>query len=140
MVGRARKKAAKRSKTAKKKTSHAKGPSARKQAAKKKTTRRRPGVRVGEEERIALRRERVILATAGGASLRQIAAELGVSVGTVHEDVSAELLAVRDRTRSRTEDYRDLEMMRMDTGLRMLHPVMTGTDTENRVLAPFHCW
>ncbi len=136
MGGRTGKTTAKRSK----KTTKTKGPHARKRAAKKKTTRRRPGVRVGEEERIALRRERVILATAGGASLRQIAAELGVSVGTVHEDVSAELLAVRDRTRSKTEDYRDLEMMRMDTGLRMLHPVMTGTDTENRVLAPFHCW
>ncbi len=59
---------------------------------------RRLGIRVGEEERIALRRERVILATAGGASMRQIAAELDVSVATVHEDVNAELLAVRDRT------------------------------------------
>ncbi len=49
---------------------------------------------------IARRRERVILATAGGASLRQIAAELGVSVGTVHE-VSAELLAVRRRRQLR---------------------------------------
>ena len=96
MPGRARKRVAKRSKTAKK-TTHTKGPSARKRAAKK-TTRRRPGIRLGEEERIALRREQVLLATAGGASLRQIAAELGVSVATVHEDVNAELLAVRDRT------------------------------------------
>ena len=53
-------------------------------------------------------------ATAAGASIRQIAAELGVSVGTVHEDLNAELLTVRDRTGSLTENYRDLEMMRMD--------------------------
>ncbi len=71
MARRARKQVAKRSKkTAKKTAKKTQGPSARKQAATKKTTRRRPGIRVGEEERIALRRERVILATAGGASLR----------------------------------------------------------------------
>ncbi len=58
-----------------------------------------------------------------------------MSVGTVHEDVNAELLAVRDRTGSKTENYRDLEMMRMDTGLRMLHPVMTGPDHALRVQA-----
>ena len=96
-LGRARKTTAKRSKTARKKK-HAKGPHARKRAAKKKTTRRERQPRAGEEARIAIRREQVLLATAGGASLRQIAAELGVSVATVHEDVNAELLAVRDRT------------------------------------------
>ena len=84
----ARKRVAKRSKTAKK-TPHAKGPHARKRAAKKKTTRPQRQPRVGEEARIALRRERVLLATAGGASLRQIAAELDVSLGTVHEDASS---------------------------------------------------
>ena len=62
MAGRARKKAAKRPKTAKKKTPRAKGPSARKRAAKEKTTRRQPP-RLGEEARIALRREQVLLAT-----------------------------------------------------------------------------
>jgi len=131
MARTARKTTAKRSKTAKKK--HAKGPNGRKRAAKK-TTRRRPP-HVGEEERIALRRERVLLATAGGASLRQIAAELGVSVGTVHEDVSAELLALRDRTRSTTEDLRDLEVLRLDRALRALHPVMQGDDDALRVQA-----
>ncbi len=116
-----------------KRSKKTKGPQARKRATKKKTTRPRPGVRVGEELRIALRREQVLGATAAGASIRQIAAELGVSVGTVHEDINAELMAVRDRTRSQTENWRDLEMIRMDTELRMLHPVMTGTDYALRV-------
>ena len=77
----------------------------------------------------------MLLATAGGANLRQIAAELDVSIGTVHEDLNAELLAVRDRTRSLTENHRDLEKIRMDTVLRMLHPVLTGTDHALRVQA-----
>ena len=97
MAKRARKKVAKRTKkTAKKTAKHAKGPSARKQAAKKKkaaqdahrTARQRPP-HVGEDARIAIRREQVLLGTIGGASIRQIAAELGVSVGTVHEDLNA---------------------------------------------------
>ncbi len=127
--------AAKRSTKTARKTSHAKGPHTRKRAATKKTTRRRPGIRVGEELRIVLRRERVVLATAGGASLRQIAAELDVSVSTIHEDVNAELLEVRDRTGSKTEDYRDLEIMRMNTALRTLQPVMIGNDHALRVQA-----
>ncbi len=45
--------------------------------------------------------------------MRQIAGELDVSVATIHEDVSAELLALRDRTRAQTEDFRDLELLRM---------------------------
>ena len=67
--------------------------------------------------------------------MRQIAAELGVSVSTVHEDYNAELLAVRDQTRSQTEDHRDLEIIRLDTGLRNLHPAMTGADYAIRVQA-----
>ena len=65
-------------------------------------------------------------ATAGGVSIRQIAAELGVSVGTVHEDVNAELLTVRDRTGSLTENYRDLEMMRMDATTTPPEPLISG--------------
>ena len=63
--------------------------------------------------------------------MRQIAAELNVSVAMIHEDISAELL-LRDRTRARTEDLRDLEVMRMD---RALHPVMQGDDDALRVQA-----
>ncbi len=67
--------------------------------------------------------------------MRQIAAELNVSVGTIHEDISAELLALRDRTRAQTEDFRDVELMRMDRALRALHPVMQGNDDALRVQA-----
>ena len=49
--------------------------------------------------------------------MRQIAAELNVLVSTIHEDISAELLALRDRTQAKTEDLRDLEVMRMDRAL-----------------------
>ncbi len=140
-AGTARKKTVRaRPKTAKKQA--AKGPNARRHAAKKaatrraakKTVRQRPP-HVGEEARIALRRERVLQATAGGVSMRQIAAELEVSVATIHEDVNAELLACRDRTRSHTENHRDLEMIRMDTVLRMSHPVLTGADYALRLKA-----
>ena len=67
--------------------------------------------------------------------MRQIAGELGVSVSTVHEDISAELLELRDRTKARTEEWRDLELMRMDRALRALHPVMQGDDHALRVAA-----
>ena len=77
----------------------------------------------------------MILATAGGASLRQIAAELDVSVATVHEDYNAELLAVRDQTRSQTENHRDLEIIRMNTIQRELHQVLNGADYMLRVQA-----
>ena len=76
-----------------------------------------------------------MLARSNGATMRQIAGELNVSVSTIHEDVSAELLALRDRTKSRTEDLRDLEVMRMDQALRALHPVMQGNDDALRVRA-----
>ena len=70
-------------------------------------------------------------------------AELDVSVGTVHKDFNAELLAVRDVTRAQTENWRDLERMRMDTILRMLHPVLTGPHAlrvqAGRVLVQLAC-
>ena len=122
------------------KRGNSKGPSARKRAAKKaaataeETPQQRPP-HIGEEARIALRRQQVLLATAGGASIRQIAAELDVAVGTVHEDLNAELLAVRDANRSQTENWRDLERMRLDTIQRQLHPVLTGPDHALRVQA-----
>ena len=65
---------------------------------------------------------------------RQIAGELNVSVSTVHEDITAELWALRDRTQARTEDFRDLEVLRMDRALRALHSVMQGNDDALRVL------
>ena len=49
-----------------------------------------------------------------------------MSLGTVHEDVSAEWLAVRDRTGSKTEDYRDLELMRMDATPTPPEPLISG--------------
>ena len=60
-----------------------------------KTTRSRPGgTPPGEVERIAVRRGQAIALRLQGATFRQIAAALGCSVGTAHEDVTAELMAV----------------------------------------------
>ncbi len=70
------------------------GPKALAQAAKRKTDRKRPGHRPGEDERIILRRSQAISLRLQGATFRQIAAALGCAVGTAHEDVTAELMAV----------------------------------------------
>ncbi len=115
-------------KVVKKKTTRAKGPQARRRAATRGT--RPPQPRPpGEDERIAVRREAAMQARVSGANMRQIAAELGVSVGTVHEDINAEIRALRDSTRSLTEDYRDMELMRMDCVLRGLLPGIQAGDS-----------
>ena len=53
-------------------------------------------------------------ARVGGANLRQIAAELGVSPSTVHEDMQAELLTLSEADRFSADGHRELELQRTD--------------------------
>ena len=112
---------------------HPKGPQARKRQVKN-DKRKRP-LRVGEEERIVLRRLAVMRARTGGLSLREIATKLRVSVALVHEDTQAELADARGQTRAETHDYRDLELLRMDRALVALQPALEGLDRSIRVRA-----
>ena len=96
------------------------GPAAKALKRKRQTARPRPPAPPGEDARIALRREQSLTARAQGANYRQIAKELGVSVGTAHEDVIAELSAVCIRTKEKAIELRALLMERADFGLRCL--------------------
>jgi len=111
-----------------------KGPRARKRVVKN-AKRKRPPARPGEEERIAIRRLAVMRGRTGGQSMREIATSLGVSVSTVHEDATAEILAARSATRSEMHDWRDLELLRIDRAVRALQPVLEGRNHARRVRA-----
>lgn len=110
-----------------------KGPVARRRV--KKTTRKRPPEPTGESERIATRRSLALTARAAGASYRQIAEQLQVSVGTAHEDVVAELQVVSEASRQTAAELRDLELSRIDRIIGALDAkVAEGDATACRVV------
>lgn len=89
----------------------------------------------GEAERIAVRRSKVLAARVAGGTVRQIATELGISVGTVHDDVQAELSAVCGSTTLKAEQLRDIQLARVDRVFRTLGKDMTGDDANARIRA-----
>ena len=87
----------------------------------------------GEAERIALRRQRALEGRAQGGTIRQIAHELDCSVGTISEDIAAELTAVCQLTKLAAEHVRQLELERSELALRGLNAaVMKGDPSSCR--------
>lgn len=81
----------------------------------------------GEAEIIAERRQRAFGLRKAGASFRQIASQLGVSLNTAWADVNAELLELRTQTQADAEAVRDIELQRCDEMILGLWPkVRTG--------------
>jgi hypothetical protein len=82
----------------------------------------------GEAERIAERRVRAFGLRKAGASYRQIAQQLGVSLNTAWADVTAELVELRTRTADDVRAYRDLELQRCDEMMLGLWPAVRAGD------------
>lgn len=127
--------AAKTRKTTRKKPTQPKGPASRRRSVKRK----RPGKPVpprpiGEDERIAERRLAAWSARVAGASLRQIAEELGIALSTAHEDVAAVLDEVNRGLKRSVEGHRSLELERTDRYVRSLLPgIVAGNPKAIRV-------
>ncbi len=69
---------------------------------------------IGQDEAIALRRDKVMSLRVRGAPERAIARAVGVSPATVHEDIVAEMRAAADRTADNSEICRQLALARLD--------------------------
>jgi AcrR family transcriptional regulator len=80
----------------------------------RKTSRNRIEAKIRKTQVLDLRRE--------GFTLREIAASLNVSVGTVHSDILAALNALREQERFSTEEWVTLELERLDMATRAIAP------------------
>lgn len=76
----------------------------------------------GEAEIIAERRTRAFGLRKAGASYRQIAQQLGVSLNTAWADVNAELIELREQTKGDAVEVRDIELQRCDEMILGLWP------------------
>jgi hypothetical protein len=63
---------------------------------------------------ILARRVRALALRRGGASYREIAGHLGVSLNTAYEDVQAELCVLDEQRKALAEETRALELARLD--------------------------
>ena len=76
------------------------------------------GVNAGNAARAAERRVEAMRMRRDGASYRDIAASLGVSVATAHKDVRRVLASLGDEAREAAGEHVLLESMRLDAALR----------------------
>jgi hypothetical protein len=84
----------------------------------------------GEAERIAERRVRALDLRKAGLPFRSIGHHLGVDVHTAWADVNAELIELREQTKSTAQDVRDLELERCDAMTRGLWPAVEHGDSK----------
>lgn len=77
------------------------------------------------------RRERACDLRLSGMSVRQIAAELKCSIGTVHNDISAVLERTRDAAGDAIERDRRLSLGRLDVAIKALWPKVQAGDGES---------
>lgn len=78
----------------------------------------------GEDEIIAERRVRAFGLRKAGASYRQIAQQLSVSLNTAWADVNAELLELRAQVQADAAEVRDMELQRCDEMILGLWPAV----------------
>lgn len=81
----------------------------------------------GERARLTQRQSRALALRLGGATYRQIADALGVSVSVAHSDVQDALQDTADLPQERAGLLRGLEEERLDALLRMLADAMAGS-------------
>lgn len=84
----------------------------------------------GAEMAIELRRERVAKLRVRGYSMREIAAEVGVSLETVHSDVHAVLDRTIDSADDAIKRERAVSVARLDAALRSIWPLIDSDGDE----------
>lgn len=88
-----------------------------------------------EEVAIEDRRSKAWLLRVKGKTVRQIATELGVSVGTAHSDLAAVMERTRSESDDRAETHRALSLARLDRALdtieEALRAQVPAKDPEN---------
>lgn len=82
----------------------------------------------GEEERIALRRQRVLDLRAQGHSFPEIAKKVGCGTTTAYEDVMAELVERAKERGEKVEVIRQMELERCDRVMLALWPKVKKAD------------
>lgn len=83
-----------------------------------------------KELEIEVRRAKVAKLKLGGISLRQIAQELGCSLGTVHSDLEAVLARTVDTADEHIRMERDVSLGRCEVALRAIWPRICRGDVE----------
>lgn len=78
--------------------------------------------RAQKEAELQERRAKVLQYVVAGATVRQIADKLGVSVGTVTADKKAALEELHEQEQMAAKEYRDLEARRLDAMFFALWP------------------
>lgn len=91
--------------------------------------------RIEEDGVIARRRVKALDLAIAGASYRQIAAQLTISLAQAWEDVQAELMALNAVRQEKAEQLRDLALRRLDKWTLALTPkAQAGNEKAVRVL------
>lgn len=94
-----------------------------------------PQRHVGEDEVIAERRAKAFSLRKAGASYRQIAQQMAVSLNTAYADIQAELLELREQTKTDAADVRDMELQRCDEMILGLWPAVRRGDPKSVMAA-----
>jgi len=76
-------------------------------------------VATSDEDRIAARREKAIALRVRGKTVRDIAKELGVSVGLAHSDLDAVRSELAEQTREYAETERSFQLARLDEATQL---------------------
>lgn len=76
------------------------------------------------------RRQKALEMRKSGASYRAIGANLGVSEAQAHRDVQAALATMAELEQASADEYRTLELMRLDMALLALSPKMKFGDPQ----------
>lgn len=79
-----------------------------------------------DEDRIAVRQSEAIRLRVNGASIREIAKELGISVGQAHADIKAVMSDTAKRTTEDADTERELELLRIDGALKIATSIAHG--------------
>jgi transposase-like protein len=84
-------------------------------------------VTTADEDRIAARRAEAIRLRVRGKTIREIARELGISVGLAHSDVRAVMSETSKRAAEDAETERELDLARIDSALQVVADVLEGS-------------
>lgn len=85
---------------------------------------------IGERTVIQERRTRVMELRVAGHSLRQIAAQVGVSLRTVQDDIEAVFTKLNEQQIKNAQIWRAIHMQRLEEMYRPLHKRIVGTPEE----------
>lgn len=88
-----------------------------------------------DEDRIAVRRSLAIELRVNGKPIREIAKQLGVSVGTAHSDVTAVMAEVADVTAEQAETERKLQLERIDKATELCMRLIAEADEKDGLAA-----